>query len=404
MMKQGALTPEVFIQNPYKIFSLIGENKPVAWVEFFQTKAWLVTGFEEAEAALKDSRFIKEVRNIIPPEQLTSFPESVMPVIQMNRNMMLFRDAPNHTRLRGLVNKAFTPRMIERLRPTIEELATYLLQERNGEQNHELIRDFSYLLPMFVITDLLGVPKEDRDLFRKWSDAFVKFIDFNTTMEDLVMVSGDIKDAQNYFKVLISKRRLSPKEDLISNLIKVEEQAENLTEEELIATCILLLIAGHETTVNLITNGFYLLIKNPDQYDKLKNDLSLIQNAVEEILHYEPPVILTSRWVSEDMEFYGQSLKKAQFLLIALAAANRDERVVNNPNQFEVSRKYIKHLSFASGPHFCLGAPLARLEGQIALELLMKHVHQPSLTAEPKWRTTIGFRGLESLHFKAEIR
>ncbi|KPB06122.1 cytochrome P450 [Bacillus sp. CHD6a] len=395
---------KAFIDNPYEMFKQANEINPIQWVSFFNVNGWLITGYKEVESVLKDSRFIKEIRNIVPDEQMPPIPQTLLPVVMLTRNMMLFRDAPNHTRLRGLVNKAFTPRMTERLRPTIVEMANYLLDTRKGKGEHELIRDFAYSLPVMVITELIGVPKEDRDRFRVWSDSFVKFIDFNTTQEDLEAVAPHLEEADRYMRNLIEAKRVFPGEDLLSGLIAVSDSGDKLNEDELVATCLLLLIAGHETTVNLITNGYHLLLTHEDEMKKLLEDASLIENAVEEILRYDPPVLLTSRWVGEDMEFGGQQLKKAQTALIALGAANRDPNIHEYPDVFNVSRENVKHLSFASGPHFCLGAPLARLEAVIALEVLLQRVHDVEILEEPVRRNNIIFRGFEALKFKAVVQ
>ncbi|MEH7612791.1 cytochrome P450, partial [Gottfriedia acidiceleris] len=208
----------------------------------------------------------------------------------------------------------------------------------------------------------------------------------------------------NYIRNLISKRRIEPKEDLISNLIVAEESGDKLSEDEMIASCLLLLIAGHETTVNLITNGYYLLLKHPEQFELLKNDLTLIPSAIEEILRYESPVIFTSRWAREDFEFAGNSIKKGDYFMVSLGGANYDPTVTTNPETFDITRKNIKHLSFSSGPHFCLGAPLARLEGQIAIEKLIRHLVNPVLIEEPTRRKNVAFRGFESLKIQASIQ
>ncbi|WP_169865183.1 cytochrome P450 [Sutcliffiella halmapala] len=392
-----------FIENPYPFFKLAREKAPVQWYQFFNVEGWLITGYKEVEAVLKDSRFIKEAREVASSEQLNSISENLMPAVNLTRNMMLFRDAPNHTRLRGLVTKAFTPRMVDRLRPTIYEMANYLIEARKGQEEHELIRDFAYSLPVMVITELIGVPNEDRDLFRKWSDSFLKFIDINTTEKDWEEAAPDLKDAGNYMRELIAIKRAEPGNDLLSGLISVSDSGDTLSEDEIVATCLLLLIAGHETTVNLITNGYYLLLQHPDAMEKVKNDANLLSNVVEEVLRYDPPVLMTTRWIACDMELNGQSLKEGQVALIALGAANRDETIMEQPEVFDIERKQVKHLSFASGPHFCLGAPLARLEAQIAFEVLLKHFHHPELIEEPTRRSNIIFRGFEALKFKATV-
>ncbi|MGP4079893.1 cytochrome P450 [Pseudalkalibacillus sp. R45] len=403
-MNETVAMREQFQSDPYLYFEQYRKYGPIHYDQFFGIPKIVVTGFEETEALFKDSRFIKEYRRVVPPEQRVEIPERVQPVIYLMNNMMLFRDAPDHTRLRKLVTKAFTPRMVDKLRPLIEELADELLNSRKGEKEHELIRDFSYYLPVVVIAELIGVPKEDRGYFRKWADAFVTFIDFNTDMNELETVSDDIKDSGEYFQSLIQKRSTEPQDDLISGLIAVEESGDVLNEDEMVATCLLLMIAGHETTVNLITNGYYTLLKHPEQLKLLQNDLSLIPNAIEEILRFEPPVLMTSRIVAEDLEFYGKQFKKAEEVMLVLGAANRDPRLYDNPHEFDITRKNIKHLSFASGPHFCLGSPLARLEAQIALEKLVTRFKEPLLSEEPQWRDNIVFRGFKALQLKGEIK
>ncbi|QFT87822.1 Biotin biosynthesis cytochrome P450 [Bacillus sp. THAF10] len=396
-------TAKSFIENPFPYFKKMHAYQAVQWVQLFNVEGWLVTGYKEAEAVLKDTRFIKEIRNIVPQEDMPPISPSLMPIVNLNRNMMLFRDAPHHTRLRSLVTKAFTPRMTEKLRPAITDMCHYLLDQMKGKLEHELISDLAYTLPVMVIAELIGVPKDDRNQFKVWSEAFVKFIDINTTEEDLVEIAPPLEEADHYMRKLIKQKRNAPAEDLLSGLIDVSDSGDKLNEDELVATCLLLLIAGHETTVNLITNGYYLLLKHPEEMAKIKENPTLIRNAVEEMLRFDPPVLLTSRWVGEDMEFYGQHLKKAQPIFVALGAANRDPEIMENPDVFSVTRSPIKHLSFASGAHFCLGAPLARLEAEIVIEMLVRRVEHVELLKKPERRNSVVIRGFEALHFRGEI-
>jgi cytochrome P450 len=257
---------------------------------------------------------------------------------------------------------------------------------------------------MYVISDLIGVPQQDRHYSQAWSEAFVQFIDFHRTMEELEQAADEMLHAGAYFKELIDARRRCPQDDLLSQLVLLQDRGETVTEEEIIATCVLLLSAGHETTVNLIANGYYLLLRHPEQCEKLEKDESLLANAVEEMLRYEPPALTTSRWVSEDIEYCGCYLKKGQFIIIALGGANRDPRSMPEPDRFDIARSPVKHLSFASGAHYCIGAPLARLEGQIAIGMLAKHLRQPRLLEAPKWKNSIALRGFESLRIEAEIK
>jgi pimeloyl-[acyl-carrier protein] synthase len=392
-----------FIDNPYAVFKAARQRHPVLWEEFFGMPMWLVTGYKEAEALLKDARFIREGRKADTSGHQPVHSGSTAPEVGLMRNMMLFRDAPDHTRLRNLVNKAFTPRMVQKLSPTIESIADQLLDECRPMPQHELIRDFSYLLPAFVIAELLGVPKEDRSFFRKWSDAFFRFIDFNPSTEDLESMTEDIEDAKQYFEELIQSRRAHPRDDLISGFIEAKEKNDQLNTEEMIATCLLLMIAGHETTGNLITNGYKLLLDHPGMYDMLRGNMDLVPAALEEVLRYEPPILMTYRSVSDDLVFAGQSMQQGQVVMIALAGANRDPSVMNQPEDFNIFRSDCKHLSFASGPHYCLGAPLARLEGEIALRKLVTRLEKPEIIGQPRWKQSIIFRGYESLHIRAEV-
>jgi pimeloyl-[acyl-carrier protein] synthase len=400
----GAISPEQYIRNPYEFFFRHRAIDPVAWIEFFHgDKVWLVTGYEEAEAMMKDTRFIRDGSGMSDQHHQTKTSDKVRQVLEMKNNMILVRDAPFHTRVRGLVGKAFAPAMIKKLQPAIEKIAVHLLQEMSDKQSHELINDFAYRFPMYVISDLIGVPQEDRGYSQQWSEAFIQFIDFHRTMDELNQASDEMLHAQQYFKDLIAVKRCKPAEDLISHLVKLQDQGGSISEDELIATCVLLLSAGHETTVNLIANGYYLLLRHPEQRMMLEQDQTLLPNAIEEMLRYEPPAMTSSRWVSEDMEFYGKQLRKGQFGIIALGGANRDPRAMPEPDRFDICRKPVKHLSFASGAHYCLGAPLARLEGQIAIEMLVRHLKRPVLIEEPIWKNSIALRGFQSLRIEAEV-
>lgn len=398
------ISMEQYIQYPYAFFSRHREIDPVAWIDFFNGEhVWLVTGYEEAESMMKDMRFIRDGRRFSDSGRQEKLPGKIEQVLQMKNNMFIVRDAPFHTRVRGLVSKAFAPGAIRKLEPAIEAIAVSLLQEMRGRRKHELIADFAYRLPMYVISDLIGVPQEDRQYSRRWSEAFIQFIDFHRTMDELQHASGAMLEAQRYFKDLIAAKRRKPAEDVISYLVSQQDQDGAINEEEIVATCVLLLSAGHETTVNLIANGYYLLLRHPEQLSILSDNQELLPNAVEEMLRYEPPAMTSSRWVSEDMDFYGKQLKQGQFAMIALGGANRDPRVTPDPDRFDIGRKPVKHLSFASGSHYCIGAPLARLEGITAIRMLLKHLKHPNLLEEPQWNNSIALRGLQSLRIAADV-
>lgn len=397
------ITPEAYVRSPYEFFAKQRSIHPLVRIDFFQGPVWLVTGYEEAEAMMKDARFIRDGRSVADTDPHAEASDKVGQAMEMKNRMILVRDAPFHTRVRGLVGKAFTPAAIHKLQPAVEAVAGQLLLEMRGRRHHDLIADFAYRFPMYVISDLIGVPKEDRHYSRHWSEAFVQFIDFHTTADDLDAASGGMLEARRYFKELIDRKRRKPGTDLISQWTALQAQGGEISDDELIATCVLLLSAGHETTVNLIANGYYLLLKHPDQCGKLRRDPALLSNAVEEILRYEPPALTTSRWVAEDMEFRGQSLRRGEFVIIALGGAGRDPRANPDPDRFDIARTPVKHLSFASGAHYCLGAPLARLEGRIAIGMLVKHLERPALLEEPVWKNSIALRGFHSLRIEAEV-
>ncbi|MBO9610351.1 MAG: cytochrome P450 [Paenibacillaceae bacterium] len=399
------IEPEQYIQRPYEFFCKHREKDPVAWIDFFHgEQVWLVTGYEEAEAMMKDTRFVRDGSRLSDPgSRQAKIPDKVQQVMAMKNNMILVRDAPFHTRVRGLLGKAFTPAMIRQLQPSIEAIAAALLREMSGKRQHELIADFAYRLPMYVISDLIGVPQEDRHYSQRWSEAFISFIDFHRTMDELDRASDEMLHAREYFKELVASKRRHPVDDIVSHLAMLQDEGGPITEEEIVASCVLLLSAGHETTVNLIANGYYLLLRHPEQCRRLQEDWSLLPNAVEEMLRYEPPALTSSRWVSEDIEFYGHTLRKGQFVIIALGGANRDPRAMTEPDRFDIGRKPVKHLSFASGAHYCLGAPLARLEGLIAIKMLVSHLKHPILLEEPVWKNSIALRGFQSLQIAAEV-
>ena len=350
---------------------------------------------------MKDARFLRDGSRFDtgPPP-----PPELRAALDLKNLMILVRDPPFHTRMRKLLSKAFTPAVLERLRPALQACARELLQDMRGRDQHELIADFAYRLPMYAIADLLGMPAEDRHRTQAWSEAFVTFIDFHTTQEDQRAAAGTLLQAETYFSELLHRKRRQPGPDLLSQLRAQQRAGAELSDAEIVASCVLLLSAGHETTVNLIANGYYLLLKHPQELATLRMDRSLLANAVEEVLRFEPPALTSSRWAGEDIDTYGVPMRAGDFVIIALGGANRDPRVMPDPDCFRVDRSPVRHLAFASGPHFCLGAHLARLEGQVALGMLIDCLAGPRLLEEPQWKDSIALRGFRSLHVAAQVR
>lgn len=308
-------------------------------------------------------------------------------------------DPPDHTRLRRLVSKAFTPRVIAALEPRIREIVAELFAGFADGDSVDVVSQLAYPLPVRVITELLGVPERDHDRFEGWSRWLVRGLDPVMAVTDpaeLAEIERAQREFQDYFTGLIGQRRARPGNDLLSRLVLIEEQGDQLSEAELIATCTLLLVAGHETTANLIANGVLALLRHPDQFAALRADPELIGGTVEEVLRYDPPVQLTTRIVRRPTPVEDVVVPTDGVLLLLLGAANRDPAVFADPDRFDVTRDARQHLSFAAGAHFCLGAPLARLEGTVALGAFVDRVVAPEL-GDVAYRPHVNLRGPERL-------
>jgi cytochrome P450 PksS len=307
-------------------------------------------------------------------------------------------DPPDPDRLRALVQKAFTPRLVEGLRPRVQALADGLLDGLRGRPGFDLIRDYALPIPTTVIAEMLGVPAADRHRFQRWSKAIVAT---DPSGLGMLLVVPHVWRFLRYIRRLIRAKRAAPAGDLLTALIQAEEAGDRLTEDELLAMTFLLLVAGHETTVNLIGNGTLALLEHPHQLDRLRRDPGLIKPAVEELLRYASPLeTATERFTREDVTVAGVTIPRGAMVFAAIASANRDSGQFPDPNALDVGREPNKHLSFGLGPHYCLGAPLARLEGQVAIATLLRRVPQLRSAVTPtalRWRRGLVLRGLESL-------
>ncbi|HZA93288.1 MAG TPA: cytochrome P450 [Gemmatimonadales bacterium] len=346
---------------------------------FFNRPLWVVTDYEEGSRALLDRAVTVDMTSVLTPEQLAQMPETPE-VFQPLRRNILTVDPPEHTRLRKLVQPSFTASAIEKLRPSIQQIVDDLLEasetaaaergERAPNRQMELISQFSYPLPITVICDMLGIPPEDREQTRRWSEDLLSA----QSPERMEEIGRNIGEFIAYLRDLFTRKRETPGDDLISQLLQVEVDGDRLTEDEVLAMVFILFVAGHITTVNLIANGVFALLTNPEQAAKLRSDPGLVTNAVEEILrYYGPAETTTARFAREDVELGGQTIAKGDPLLVVLAAADRDPARFADPQSFDITRDDAnRHIAFGKGVHACLGAPLARLEGQIALETLFR--------------------------------
>jgi pimeloyl-[acyl-carrier protein] synthase len=385
------MDPE-FVADPYPMYQRLQADDPV---HHSPLGFWVLTRYADVIASLRDPRLIKEP---IAAFAAARFGMTVPPGIGLS---MLDRDPPDHTRLRGLVSKAFTPKALERLRPDIQQIVNTLLDkvERHGEM--DLIDEFAYPLPVNVICDMLGVPVKDHERFKQWGLDIARGLDAIMLPPDSEVLQRSIAGRRalaEYFRELIAERRAAPRDDMLSALIAAEEAGDKLNEDELLATCLLLLVAGHETTVNLIGNGTLALLRHPAELRRLREAPGIIGTAVEELLRFDGPVQRTARIPSEDIVIGGRTIPKGELVMPFLGAADRDPAQFPDPHRLDLTRADNRHIAFGMGIHFCLGAPLARMEGQIAINTLLKRLPKLALaTDKPTFRQSLTLRGLQSL-------
>jgi cytochrome P450 len=388
----------LFKANPYPHYVRLRAEAPVCRV-ILPTKepGWLITRYDDVTQILKDERFVKAAANALSPEQV-SRQRWFRRIFKAMRRNMLNLDPPDHTRLRALVHLAFTPKLIEQMRGRIQALTHDLMDKVQGSGRMDLIRDYALPLPTTIIAEMLGIPAEDHHKFHRWSNALVSAA---SSTWGLVKAIPNALAIMRYIRKIIKKRRADPEDDLVSALAQANQAGDTLSEEELSAMIMLLLVAGHETTVNLIGSGTLALLEHPDQLDKLRNCPALIKTAVEELLRYTSPVdMATERFARTDVTVGGVTIPRGEMVFAVIASANRDERQFANPDALDIAREPNKHLAFGLGTHFCLGASLARLEGQIALGTLLERVPDLRLSVTPealRWRGGLLLRGLESL-------
>jgi cytochrome P450 len=381
--------------DPYPLYDELRAADPIHAAPEFGT--WILTGYADCEAVLRDARWSSNpvhARNKRPLDEM-SVRESLG---ELDFPVLLFMDPPDHTRLRKLVSKAFTPRSVERLRPRVQQIVDGLLDEADERGGMELIADFAYPLPVTVICELLGVPSEDQHLFGPWSSDASRLLDGD--LDEETTQRGLMANMQliNYFNDLFDDRRRSPRDDLLSGLLAAEEAGDKLSETELRAITLLLFIAGHETTMNLIGNGMLALLRNRSQYQLLADDPSLAAGAVEEALRYDGPVHVTGRTATEDITVGGHHFETGEQVVTLLAAANRDPARFDQAGELDIRRPDNHHLTFSGGIHYCLGAALARVEGQVALGTIAARFPDIELeTAEPEYRDHFVLRGLREL-------
>jgi len=370
------------------------------WEE--DTSHWLVTSHAAVMAGLRDQRLSAQRMNIetgwIPAE----LKDTLEPPISALTRQMLFLDPPDHSRLRGLVAKAFTPRMIEKLRPRIQQIVDELLAPVKAQGQMEVISEFAYPLPAIVIAEMLGVPPEDRERFTLWTRNFGALLDGGDgngmTFEELTQALQGVNEFMEYFRAIIHEQHQHPRENLLQAMQEAEEQGDMLSEEELLGNCVLLLAAGHGTTTHLLGNGLFALLRNPEQMERLRADPTLLPLAVAELWRYDSPVQLTSRIAKADLRIGDKEIRAGQEIMFSLGAANHDPAQFAQPDTLILDREENRHLAFGQGIHFCLGAPLARVEAEIAFGSLLKQFTDLNLASETiEYFPSQVFRGLNAL-------
>ena len=389
------LDPEV-LANPYPLYARLRSQDPVHWDPYLH--AWVVTRYEDVITVLHHF----SADRTPPPEYFEALgaPE-VGPVAKVMVKQMLFMDTPTHTRLRRLASGAFVPTRVRVLRDHIRAIATRLIDDiqARGTGRLDLLADFAEPLPAIVTVEMLGVPVEDHVKLKAWSAAFAEMLgNFQHNPDRLGGVLDAVENLTAYFRDAIQKQRRNPREGLIHAFMTAEVGGDRLTEEEIVANCIVTMVGGLETTTNLITNGMLTLLRHPKELARLRADLGLMPAAVEELLRYESPSQHTARLAPDDVGLGGKHIRKRQAVIAVMAAGNRDPERFPDPDRLDFDRPDNRHLAFGWAAHFCFGAPLARLEGQIAFETLLRRFRTFELTGEPLvWRENLGLRGLKSL-------
>ena len=389
------------LENPFAIYALLRTVRPVMRMPvpgYDGPGVWFLTRYQDVHDALRDPRFsVDRLRAQIIRENVERLPAFIQQTTQSVRSM-LNMDPPDHTRVRKLVNKAFTPRRIESLRGHIETIVDELLAPVMKAGQMDVIDTLAAPLPAIVIAELLGVPAEDHRQFKSWASEIVASLGQPTLGSRRTAALPAMQKLFGYLSEIIADRRKEPRDDLISAMVLAQEEQDALSDAELLATSNLLLIAGHETTTNLIGNGLLALLREPDELERLRGDIALLPTAIEELLRYDGPVQATLRVAREDLEIDGNRIEEGSLVLVGIGAANHDPAVFNQPERLDIGRDPNPHLAFGFGAHFCLGAPLARLEGEIAFRVLLERFPNLALATEaPEYRSNPVLRGLVSL-------
>ena len=389
-----------FVADPYPAYAELRARSRVHYNE--KTNQWLIPHHADVDALLRDRRFGRTYLHRATHAEMGRPEDAELagPFWKLIRDGILDMEPPDHTRVRRLVAKAFTPRMVQQLRGRVQEMTEALADRIAEEGEADLIATVAEPLPVNVIAELLGIPDADRHHLRPWSADICRMYELEPTDEDARIASRAAVEFSDYLRALIRERRQNPTLDLIGELVQVVDQGDRLTEDEMIGTCVLILNAGHEATVNVTGNGWWALFRNPDQLARLREDPSLVRSAIEELMRFDTPLQMFERWVLEDADVCGVRIEKGQELALLFGSANRDPEVFERPDRLELARHPNPHMSFGAGIHFCLGAPLARVELEASFGTLLRRFPEMELAEEPTWKPGYIIRGLRELRVR----
>jgi cytochrome P450 len=386
------------VADPFPFFADLRRDDPVHWSERY--RAWFLLRFDDVWESLRDPRFSSDrIRPIYETKLNDEQRRERGPTFDILQHWMVFNDPPQHTRLRRLVSHAFTPRAVEKLRPRVDSLVTELIEGMRPKGRADLIRDFAYPIPAVIIAEMLGAPPEDRDRFKAWSDDIMILVfGAEGVAERRQRAQDGLLQLAEYLGDLVRKFRADPADNLITTLVHAKENDDSLTDEEIVATCTLLLFGGHETTTNLIGNGTLALLRNPDQKADLVDHPELLASAVEELLRFDGPSKMEVRRAAADIELRGKTIHEGDHVYLIQSSANRDANEFPDPDRLDLRRESNRHLGFGFGLHYCLGASVARLEGSIAIDQVIRCLPSLRPAADPEhWHPTLISRGMESL-------
>ena len=393
-------SPEALL-NPYPLYDQVRTHDPVHWNK--ADSSWYVMRFDDLMWILRDDRMSSERFKVLVRSLSDEERERYAPFIDSVTSWILMSDPPSHTRIRSLVNKAFTPRVIENMRARVQTLVNGMLDKVQGNGRMDVIADLAVPLPGIVISDMLGVPAKDQPQFKSWSNDISRGLEgaagTGSVIERLEMGQKSLLELSEYFRDVIQNLKANPQDNLLNSLVEVEEAGDRLTEKELVANCVMIMFAGNETTTNLIGNGMLALLQNPNQKQLLQEDGGLIGSAVEELLRFDSLIQKTRRTATIDVELRGKTIKAGDLIAMCYGSANRDPEQFDEPNRLDIKRADNRHAAFAQGLHFCLGAALARMEGQIAIGTMIGRMPDIKLEAKDLERNpSLVFWGLKALH------